>query len=132
MTSRYGRRYYHFIYKNVLFLSLCSENPPDGMGTIDKEQQEWVAQDARREQGGALDVRLPPQADLEREGPRKERLGGGREGAGGPEVHRLLRPRPSLPGLPSQRHGTTTNSRRPAAAAGCAASNTASSTTSPG
>jgi hypothetical protein len=41
--ERYGRRYYHFIYKNTLFLSLCSENPPDGMGTIDKEQQEWVA-----------------------------------------------------------------------------------------
>ena len=30
---------YHFVYKNTLFLSLCSENPPDGMGTIDKEQQ---------------------------------------------------------------------------------------------
>lgn len=41
--ERYGKRYYHFIYKNTLFLSLCSENPPDGMGTIDKEQQEWVA-----------------------------------------------------------------------------------------
>jgi hypothetical protein len=41
--ERYGKRYYHFVYKNTLFLSLCSENPPDGMGTIDKEQQEWVA-----------------------------------------------------------------------------------------
>lgn len=40
--ERYGRRYYHFTYKNVLFLALCSENPPD-MGTIDKEQQAWVA-----------------------------------------------------------------------------------------
>ena len=27
----------------MLFLCLNSENPPDGMGTIDKEQQEWVA-----------------------------------------------------------------------------------------
>ena len=42
-AERYGKRYYHFIYKNTLFMSLCSENPPDGMGTIDKEQQEWVA-----------------------------------------------------------------------------------------
>lgn len=42
-SERYGKRYYHFVYKNTLFLSLCSENPPDGMGTIDKEQQEWVA-----------------------------------------------------------------------------------------
>jgi calcineurin-like phosphoesterase family protein len=42
-TERYGKRYYHFVYKNTLFLSLCSESPPDGMGTIDKEQQEWVA-----------------------------------------------------------------------------------------
>lgn len=41
--ERYGKKYYSFTYKNVLFLSLCSENPPDGMGTIDKEQQDWVA-----------------------------------------------------------------------------------------
>ena len=41
--ERYGKRYYHFVYKNTLFISLCSENPPDGMGTIDKEQQDWVA-----------------------------------------------------------------------------------------
>lgn len=40
--ERYGKRYYHFLYKNVLFLCLCSEHPPN-MGTIDKEQQEWVA-----------------------------------------------------------------------------------------
>jgi 3',5'-cyclic AMP phosphodiesterase CpdA len=41
--ERYGKKYYSFTYKGVLFLSLCSENPPDGMGTIDKEQQEWLA-----------------------------------------------------------------------------------------
>jgi 3',5'-cyclic AMP phosphodiesterase CpdA len=40
--ERYGKKYYSFTYKGVLFLSLCSENPPN-MGTIDKEQQEWVA-----------------------------------------------------------------------------------------
>src|SRR5262245_8737742 len=41
--ERYGKKYYSFTYKGVLFMVLCSENPPDGMGTIDKEQQEWVA-----------------------------------------------------------------------------------------
>lgn len=41
--ERYGKRYYHFTYKNALFLCLCSEAPPDGMGTIDPEQQAWVA-----------------------------------------------------------------------------------------
>ena len=49
--ERYGKRYYHFTYKNCLFLCLCSETPPDGMGTIDPEQQEWVARtlDANKE-----------------------------------------------------------------------------------
>lgn len=41
--ERYGKRYYHFVYKNTLFLVLNSENPPNGMNTIDPEQQEWVA-----------------------------------------------------------------------------------------
>jgi hypothetical protein len=40
--ERYGKRYYHFVYKNTLFLILNSENPPNGMNTIDPEQQEWV------------------------------------------------------------------------------------------
>jgi serine/threonine-protein phosphatase CPPED1 len=41
--ERYGKRYYHFIYKNTLFMCMNSENPPDGMSTIEKEQQEWAA-----------------------------------------------------------------------------------------
>ncbi|MDY3557648.1 metallophosphoesterase [Gemmata sp. JC673] len=42
--ERYGKKYYHFTYRGVLFLCLCSENPDsDGMSTIDKAQQEWVA-----------------------------------------------------------------------------------------
>lgn len=41
--ERYGKRYYHFTYKNTLFLVLNSENPPDGMNTIDAEQQAWAA-----------------------------------------------------------------------------------------
>ena len=49
--ARYGKRYYHFVYKNTLFLSLCSENPPTGMGTIDKEQQDWVAKTLEANKG---------------------------------------------------------------------------------
>lgn len=41
--ERYGRRYFHYTYKNVLFLSLCSESPPDEMGAIDKDQVAWIA-----------------------------------------------------------------------------------------
>ncbi|MFM8273859.1 MAG: metallophosphoesterase family protein, partial [Gemmata sp.] len=41
--ERYGKRYYSFNYRGALFLCLCSENPPDEMGAIDKAQQEWVA-----------------------------------------------------------------------------------------
>jgi hypothetical protein len=40
--ERYGKNYYHFVYKNVLFLCLCSENPPDHVSAIDPGQQEWV------------------------------------------------------------------------------------------
>lgn len=40
--ERYGKRYYSFTYEKCLFLALCSETPPDEMGTIDPEQQEWV------------------------------------------------------------------------------------------
>lgn len=40
--ERYGKRYYHFTYKNVLFLSLCSENPPDDISAIDKDQRAWL------------------------------------------------------------------------------------------
>jgi 3',5'-cyclic AMP phosphodiesterase CpdA len=40
--ERYGRRYYHFVYKNTLFLCLCSETPPDEMGVVDAEQREWA------------------------------------------------------------------------------------------
>jgi 3',5'-cyclic AMP phosphodiesterase CpdA len=48
--ERYGRRYYHFVYKNTLFLCLCSENPPGEMGAIDAEQRDWARQtlDANR------------------------------------------------------------------------------------
>jgi hypothetical protein len=40
--ARYGKRYYQFVYKEVLFLILNCENPPDGLNTIDPEQQAWA------------------------------------------------------------------------------------------
>lgn len=40
--ERYGRRYFHFVYKNTLFVSLCSETPPESVGAIDPEQNEWL------------------------------------------------------------------------------------------
>ena len=42
--ERYGKRYFHFVYKNALFVSLCSEQPDStGMGTIDPDQRAWLA-----------------------------------------------------------------------------------------
>ena len=40
--ERYGKKYFHFTYKNVLFLSLCTENPPDAINAIDPEQRDYV------------------------------------------------------------------------------------------
>jgi hypothetical protein len=41
--ERYGKRYYHFTYKNTLFMCLNSETPPDNISAIDPEQQAWIA-----------------------------------------------------------------------------------------
>jgi 3',5'-cyclic AMP phosphodiesterase CpdA len=40
--ERFGRSYYHFVYRDVLFLMLNSDDPPSS-GRISKEQQDWVA-----------------------------------------------------------------------------------------
>jgi hypothetical protein len=41
--KRYGRRHYHFVYRNVLFLCLNTDDPPgSGAGHIGKEQVAWV------------------------------------------------------------------------------------------
>jgi hypothetical protein len=42
--NRFGRRYYHFVYKNVLFLLLCTDDPYEaGSGArMSKEQGAWV------------------------------------------------------------------------------------------
>jgi len=42
--ERYGKRYYHFTYKNALFLVVSSENPPDHISAVDPEQREYVRQ----------------------------------------------------------------------------------------
>jgi len=40
--EKFGRRYYHFVYQNVLFLVLCSEDPPNS-GTMSEEQVKYAA-----------------------------------------------------------------------------------------
>jgi hypothetical protein len=39
--ERFGRRFYHFVYKDVLFLILCTEDPPNS-GMMSAEQVEYV------------------------------------------------------------------------------------------
>jgi hypothetical protein len=36
--EKFGRRYYHFVYKNVLFLVLCTDDPHGKLGKISDEQ----------------------------------------------------------------------------------------------
>jgi serine/threonine-protein phosphatase CPPED1 len=36
--GKLGRRYYHFVYRNVLFLLLNTDDPPGSVGNIGKEQ----------------------------------------------------------------------------------------------
>ncbi len=45
-NRKFGRSYYHFVYRNTLFVVLNSEqNPKKGIPyTINKEQQEWFAE----------------------------------------------------------------------------------------
>jgi serine/threonine-protein phosphatase CPPED1 len=39
--EKFGRRYYHFVYKNVLFLVLNSDDPP-GSSSLSEEQVAWA------------------------------------------------------------------------------------------
>jgi hypothetical protein len=41
-TEKFGRRYYSFTYRNVLFLILSSDDPPGKLGNISAEQQDFV------------------------------------------------------------------------------------------
>ncbi len=40
--EKFGRRYYSFLYRNVLFLVLCSDDPPDSGGHVGEEQIAWA------------------------------------------------------------------------------------------
>jgi hypothetical protein len=40
--EKFGRRYYHFIYKNVLFLILCTDDPHGKLGQFSEEQLAYV------------------------------------------------------------------------------------------
>ena len=92
--GRYGRRYYHFLYKDVLFLCMNSEDP---VARVSPEQVAYFQKVLEEEQVVRMDTGLPAQADLERPRPGEERLGADRDGPRRPQLHRLLRPRPPLP-----------------------------------
>ncbi|MBI3822521.1 MAG: metallophosphoesterase [Planctomycetes bacterium] len=42
--GKLGRKHYHFVYRNVLFLMLNSDDPPGDPGAVGKEQLAWVQQ----------------------------------------------------------------------------------------
>jgi predicted MPP superfamily phosphohydrolase len=44
-TERFGRRYYHFTYRDVLFLAVCTDDKGEdkGYGAISKEQTDYFA-----------------------------------------------------------------------------------------
>jgi 3',5'-cyclic AMP phosphodiesterase CpdA len=42
--EKFGRRYYHFVYRGVLFLLLSSEDPPGDRGHIGEEQLAYIKQ----------------------------------------------------------------------------------------
>jgi predicted phosphodiesterase len=73
--DRFGRRFYHFVYRDVLFLMLCSDDPApaENGGKISKEQIEFVRQ-VLKENGDvrwtivALHRPLWSQADLSTNG----------------------------------------------------------------
>jgi len=50
--ERFGRRYYHFVHRNVLFLMLCSDDPASSSeGGISKEQSAYVSRALQENQG---------------------------------------------------------------------------------
>jgi hypothetical protein len=42
--GKLGRKHYHFVYRNVLFLALDSDDPPGSNGAVGAEQAAWVKQ----------------------------------------------------------------------------------------
>jgi 5-hydroxyisourate hydrolase-like protein (transthyretin family) len=70
--EKFGRRYYHFVYKNVLFLAACSEDPPNS-GSMSKEQLAYLQkalQDNAHVRWTVVAVHRPlwTHADLDRNG----------------------------------------------------------------
>lgn len=50
--ERFGRRYYHFVHRNVLFLMLCTDDPATAKdGNISKEQVAYVQRALRENEG---------------------------------------------------------------------------------
>jgi hypothetical protein len=49
--DKLGRRHYHFVYRDVLFLMLNADDPPGSIGFISPEQRAWAKQtlDANRD-----------------------------------------------------------------------------------
>ena len=81
--ERFGQRYYHFVYKDVLFLAVNSEDPYEDKedSRIGKEQIEYFQKVLADNAEGALDDRLPAQAAVDAAEHGKERLARHREGA---------------------------------------------------
>ena len=71
--EKFGRRYYHFVYNDVLFLILNSDDPP-GTSGLSEAQVEVGDAGAGRQRERALDDRGVAQADLDR-GHREEPAG---------------------------------------------------------
>jgi hypothetical protein len=49
--EKFGRRYYSFLYRNVLFLVLCSDDPPDSGGHVSDDQIAWAKKTLEENKG---------------------------------------------------------------------------------
>jgi len=54
--ERHGRRYYHFVYRDVLFLVLNSDDPPGGAGGIGPDQLAYVRRALEENRGARWTV----------------------------------------------------------------------------
>ncbi len=52
-SERFGRRYYHFVYRDVLFLAVCTDDPSEseGKGKLSAEQVEYFRKVLRSNTG---------------------------------------------------------------------------------
>ena len=83
--SKFGRRYYHFVYRDVLFLCLNTDDPPGiEHGRIGAEQVAYAKKALAENPDVRWTLVVAAQADLDGGRPGEERLARGREGAGRP------------------------------------------------